>query len=171
MATEQTHSKDANNAAVTTAAQWRATRSGEVLELSSGRRVMVVRPSLFTLVASGGLPNHLLGMAKDVFEGSVDVNDADFKFKDLAEMVDVLVCAALVEPKCVLGEPEEDEISIAWIEDSDKLEINAWIQKNNEQKEEPKAAETFREEPGDEDSVGRGGEEIRPEAQSDSGDS
>jgi len=85
---------------------------GEAVELSpyfEGEPFIVrlKRPSLYMLAARGVIPNPLLGAAKEVFDGkggnedkedNVD-NDLDgHKFKDMAELLNIVAENALVEP-------------------------------------------------------------------------
>jgi len=79
---------------------------GEAVELSSffGDEPFVVRlkrPSLYTLAARGTIPNPLLGVAKEVFDGKGRKDDSDpdgSKFKDMAELLNIVAENALVEP-------------------------------------------------------------------------
>lgn len=74
-------------------------KEGEVVELPDFEEGLpfiarLRRPSILYLAKAGKIPNELLSVAKEMFEGTQKSN-----IKDYADVLDVVLDIALVEPK------------------------------------------------------------------------
>ena len=89
---------------VTPISELRAYSSGEVVELppfSEGRPFVAKlrRPSLMLLARQGKIPNDLLNVATELFEGRSKNSAVDPELlKQLYEVIDILCVASFVEP-------------------------------------------------------------------------
>lgn len=114
----------------TPAKEWRRVREeGVVLTLSSGKVVRLRPVQLDRMLMRGEIPDMLTPIAASLLwedETATERSDKD-KYTNLVkytELMDVIISAALIEPKLALsGEPKEDEITLEDIELQDRIEI------------------------------------------------
>jgi hypothetical protein len=90
----------------------------ESIKLPSGNVAMLQRVNMYVLTKTGQLPSEMMRM----LEG-----DEDMTFEERQRAVEFQVASAFVEPKVVVGEAGEGEISIDEVEDRDKSEVLNWV--------------------------------------------
>lgn len=95
----------------------------------------VKRPSLIDLMASGGIPNSLLGAAQNLFEGHEVKASKKSTYNDMIKVIDIIAENTLIEPS--FKEVKEAGIVLT---DEQKMEIFGYSQRGI------KALEVFREE-------------------------
>lgn len=119
--------RNTNNLKPTSAAEWRKPREeGYVVTLPSGHVARLRPVALDVLIVSGKLPDLLTPLAaKSLWvetDGEKIGNEAE-QAKGYAELVNIVVPAAMVEPR-IVDEPEgDDEISLEDIDFADKVAV------------------------------------------------
>ncbi len=111
----------------TSAAEWRKAREeGYVVTLPSGHVARLRPVALDVLIISGKLPDLLTPLAaKSLWietDGEEIANEAE-KAKGYAELINIIVPAAMVEPRVVDDPTGDDEISLEDIDFADKAAI------------------------------------------------
>lgn len=114
--------------AVTSAADWRKPREeGVVVTLpSSGHNVRIRPIAMDVLLKHGKIPDILTPIAaKTVWieEDPEEIANVAETAKGYAELINLIVLAAVVEPKVVEADPQDDEITLDDIEFGDKVAI------------------------------------------------
>lgn len=110
---------------VTPVSQWRAEYdAGEEVPLLSGRVVRLRPMRLTTLIRTGGIPNLLIEVAnKALFQEAEEIaKDLESSGK-FFELVDQITTAALIYPRIVDSPTADDEVTLDYFDDSDKLTI------------------------------------------------
>jgi len=93
----------------------------------SGLTVKLARPSLEDLILNDKVPKELITIAVKKSAGQLNEND----LKRVIELRDFVVTKALVEPKVVLKEPKENEVSIDCLTRTDKDFIFSYVEKGD----------------------------------------
>lgn len=107
--------------------EWRrAHREGYVLTLPSGNVVRMRPVALDVLIVSGRIPDFLTAVAaKSLWTetSGEEIASRDELAKGFAELVNIIVPAALLEPKVVEDPQGDDEVSLEDIDFQDKVSI------------------------------------------------
>lgn len=109
-------------------------RRGNVVTLPSGFVARLWRPSMISMIGSGVFPNSLMGIARSMVEG--DINMAQMDGEDIQKMVqviDIAVAKCFLEPKIHPVETDESavpegELHISWVPDDDKQFLMNFLQ-------------------------------------------
>ena len=101
----------------TLASMWKKSEP-ESIKLPSGNVAILQRVNMYTAVKTGQVPSEMIRM----LEG-----DDEMTFEERQRSVEWQCASVFVEPKVVVGEAGEGELSIDDIEDRDKSEVLNWI--------------------------------------------
>lgn len=93
----------------------------------SGLTVKLARPSLEDLILNDKVPKELISIAVKKSAGQLNEND----LKRVIELRDFVVAKALIEPKVVLKDPKENEVSIECFTRTDKDFIFSYVEKGD----------------------------------------
>jgi hypothetical protein len=89
--------------------------------------VKLARPSLEDLILNDKVPKELISIAVKKSAGQLNEND----LKRVIELRDFVVAKALIEPKVVLKDPKENEVSIECFTRTDKDFIFSYVEKGD----------------------------------------
>jgi hypothetical protein len=109
--------KTVEKSKATPASMWRKTEP-EAVKLPSGNTAMLERPNMYVRIKTGSVPKVMMRM----LEG-----DETLSFEEKQEAIEWQCSIAFAEPKVVVGEPGEGELSIDEIEDRDKSFVLEWV--------------------------------------------
>lgn len=102
---------------------------GVMLKLpDSGLVVRVTRPSIEELILNDKVPKELVATAVKKAAGQLNEND----LKRVIELRDFIVARAVLEPKVVMKDPKENEITIDCFTQVDKDFIFTYTEKGDE---------------------------------------
>jgi hypothetical protein len=101
----------------TAAASWKRAQPEEI-KLPSGNTAALIRPNMYVLIKTGQVPDEMMRM----LEG-----DDTLDFKEKQSAIEWQVSVAFAEPKVVLGEAQDGELSIDDVEDRDKSAVLEFI--------------------------------------------
>jgi hypothetical protein len=119
---------------VTAASAWQDDPT-TVKQLPSGNVVRLKVPSVFALFANGRMPSVLEDVLTQAITGQANPSPRTesveaFKAGDMVTMANVLVEAAFVEPRVVVGQAgdtvPEGAIGIWRVSDADKMAVMTW---------------------------------------------
>ena len=100
---------------------------GKLVELPSGLVFRIARPSLAVMLKNGKIPANLVQVAVRQMQGQGIMNAT--QVKESIEVVELIVCEAVKEPRIVRENPGEDEVSIESLCDEDKGFIFNYVQR------------------------------------------
>lgn len=147
----------------TSGAAWRKPREqGEVVSLPSGNVARLRPVALDQLMLSGKIPDLLTPIAAKSLWTETDtasIGDQVETAKGFAELVNLIVPAAIIEPRIVAEPAADDEISLADIDFSDKLAIFQLATGGSQ------TLRLFREQQERNVAIISDGEDVRPEAE------
>lgn len=99
--------------------KWKAAPSADI-ELPSGNRVRVRRPSILSMMRRGVIPTRLITIAAGMAEGKKSVSELKpEETLGYVEFLTLYVCEASVEPKIVMKDPKGDQVGVDQLTDDD----------------------------------------------------
>lgn len=107
-------------------AQAKKDQEGIILELPSGLKIRIRRPSLPKMLKEGVVPSDLVSAAIRQVQGEKSMNLQ--QIQDSIRVMEVILRQAILEPRVVESNPQDNEITIDDLSDDDRGFAFSYVQ-------------------------------------------
>ena len=118
---------------ITPAAEWRRPRQeGVIFHFPSGMKAKVRPVNTDTFIRVGNVPDLLTALVGSITDSGTGENLTRMAAQEADKQMQIFnafCVTCFVEPRCVYGDPNEDEISVDDISDEDKQQLFTYLGK------------------------------------------